>query len=57
MKDLSYVLQLAKELDVPVRTAELAMKYYQATAESEYAGRYFPAVIEIIARGGLEVKE
>lgn len=56
MKDLSYVLQLAKELDVPVRTAELAMKYYQATAESEYAGRYFPAVIEIIARGGLEAK-
>ena len=54
MKDLSYVLELASEQKVPVRAAELAMKYYQATAESGYSGRYFPAVIEVVSKGGLK---
>jgi 3-hydroxyisobutyrate dehydrogenase-like beta-hydroxyacid dehydrogenase len=54
MKDLSYSLQLAQELNVPARTAELAMRYYKATAEGGYAGKYFPAVIEIIDKGGIK---
>jgi 3-hydroxyisobutyrate dehydrogenase-like beta-hydroxyacid dehydrogenase len=53
MKDLSYMLQLAAEMKVPVRAAELAMKYYKATAEGGFAGKYFPAVIEVIAKGGI----
>jgi len=53
MKDLSYVLELAAEQKVTVRAAELAMRYYKATAESGFAGRYFPAVIEVVAKGGL----
>lgn len=53
MKDLSYVLELAKDMNVPARAAELAMRYYQATADGGYSGKYFPAVREIIEKGGL----
>jgi hypothetical protein len=41
-------------MNVPARAAELAMKYYQATIDGGYAGRYFPAVIEIIEKGGIK---
>jgi 3-hydroxyisobutyrate dehydrogenase-like beta-hydroxyacid dehydrogenase len=54
MKDLSYVLELAQEMNVPARAAELAMRYYKATAEGGYSGKYFPAVREIIEKGGIK---
>lgn len=54
VKDLSYALELAAQTNVPAHAAELAMKYYKATVDGGYAGKYFPAVIEIVAKGGLK---
>lgn len=50
LKDLSYVLELARDTGVSARVSELAERYYRATAENGFAGRYFPAVIEIVDR-------
>lgn len=55
LKDLGYVLELAGETGVAARVAELAQRYYAATARHGWSGRYFPAVIEVIDRNiGLE---
>lgn len=51
LKDIACVLELARQVGVRVRATELACQYYAATAESEFSGRYYPAVIEIIDRG------
>jgi len=48
IKDLSYVLELAKQVDVTPHVAELAKRYYTTTVEEGWGGRYFPAVIEVI---------
>jgi 3-hydroxyisobutyrate dehydrogenase-like beta-hydroxyacid dehydrogenase len=53
IKDLSYLLDLATELEVPARSLELALDYFRATAERGWAGRYFTAVIEVVANGGI----
>lgn len=53
LKDIGYVLELARETGVPARAAELAERYYRASVEGGLGGRYFPAVIELIERGGL----
>jgi 3-hydroxyisobutyrate dehydrogenase-like beta-hydroxyacid dehydrogenase len=50
LKDISYVLELAAQLGVPTRVTELARRYYQAAETHGYAGRYYPAVIEIVDR-------
>ena len=49
-KDLSYVLELASQVGVSAHVAQLAARYYRSTADNGYAGRYFPAVIEIVDR-------
>jgi len=51
MKDLGYVLELGKEQGIELRLTELARRYFQATAENGWSGRYFPAVIEIVDKG------
>ncbi|MEB2399121.1 MAG: NAD(P)-dependent oxidoreductase [Alcaligenaceae bacterium] len=51
LKDLSYVLELAAQTGLAAHVAELAQRYYAATATEGWSGRYFPAVIEIIDRG------
>jgi 3-hydroxyisobutyrate dehydrogenase-like beta-hydroxyacid dehydrogenase len=51
IKDLSYLLELASEMDSPARSMELALDYYKTASESGYSGRYFTAVIEVIAKG------
>lgn len=48
VKDLTYVLELAEQADVKARVATLARRYYETTAKSGWAGRYYPAVIEVI---------
>lgn len=48
VKDLSYVLELASQVGVKARVAELAERYYATTVNKGWAGRYFPAVIEVI---------
>lgn len=50
LKDIGYVLELAGQTGVATRITELAHRYYSATAQQGYSGRYFPAVIELIAR-------
>lgn len=51
LKDLSYVLELADQSDLAVHVTELAKRYYAATAQNGWSGRYFPAVIDVIDRG------
>ena len=50
LKDLSYVLELASQTGLSAHVIELAKRYYASTAENGWAGRYFPAVIEVIDR-------
>ena len=50
LKDISYVLELAGQTGVSAQVTELAKRYYIATAENGWSGRYFPAVIEVIDR-------
>jgi len=50
LKDLSYVLELATQTGVKAHVAELSQRYYAATADNGFGGRYFPAVIEVIDR-------
>jgi 3-hydroxyisobutyrate dehydrogenase-like beta-hydroxyacid dehydrogenase len=51
LKDIGYVLELAAQVGVAAHATELAQRYYAATASQGWAGRYFPAVIEIVDRG------
>ncbi|MEQ5817742.1 NAD(P)-dependent oxidoreductase [Marinobacter sp. NFXS11] len=48
LKDLGYMLELASQTGVSAHVTQLAERYYRATAENGWNGRYFPAVIEII---------
>ena len=57
LKDISYVLELAGQVGVSAHVTELAQRYYAATAKHGYAGRYYPAVIEIVDRDCLEGEE
>ena len=50
LKDIGYVLELAAQTKVSAPVTELAQRYYAATANNGWSGRYFPAVIEVIDR-------
>ena len=50
LKDLSYVLELADQTGLAAHAMQLAQRYYASTAKNGWAGRYFPAVIEVIDR-------
>jgi 3-hydroxyisobutyrate dehydrogenase-like beta-hydroxyacid dehydrogenase len=50
LKDIGYVLELASEVGVSARITQVARRYYEATAAHGWAGRYFPAVIEVVDR-------
>ncbi len=50
VKDLSYMLELADEVGVSARVAQMVRAYYDQTAKSGWSGRYFPSVIELIDR-------
>lgn len=50
IKDLGYMLELASQMNVSAHVTRLAERYYRATAEHGWAGRYYPAVIEVIDR-------
>ncbi len=51
LKDLSYVLELAGQMKVDTQVTRLSQRYYQATVDGGFSGRYFPAVIEIVDKG------
>ena len=48
LKDIGYVLELAHSTGVNAQVTELAQRYYTATAQNGFSGRYYPAVIEVI---------
>lgn len=50
LKDLGYMLELASQMGVSTHVTKLAERYYRATAENGWNGRYYPAVIEVIDR-------
>jgi 3-hydroxyisobutyrate dehydrogenase-like beta-hydroxyacid dehydrogenase len=50
LKDLSYALQLGRETDLPLAGAELARRFFELAADSEFATEYFPAIIKIVER-------
>ena len=51
LKDISYVLELARQVGVSTHVTELARRYYAAAASNGWSGRYYPAVIEVVDRG------
>jgi 3-hydroxyisobutyrate dehydrogenase-like beta-hydroxyacid dehydrogenase len=50
LKDIGYVLELGSQTGVATHVTDLARRYYASTAANGFSGRYFPAVIEVIAR-------
>jgi 3-hydroxyisobutyrate dehydrogenase-like beta-hydroxyacid dehydrogenase len=48
LKDIGYVLELASEVGVAAHATRLSQRYYTATAKSGWAGKYFPAVINVV---------
>ena len=55
LKDIGYLLALAKDHGVEPKAAEIARRYYEAARDQGLAGRYFPGVIEVVEKGGLGV--
>ena len=51
LKDIGYVLELARQVGVSAHVTELARRYYAAAASNGWSGRYYPAVIEVVDRG------
>jgi len=50
LKDIGYLLELAGEVGVAAHVSRLAQRYYAAAAANGWAGRYYPAVIEVVDR-------
>ena len=50
LKDLSYVLELAKQTGLNAHVTQLAQRYYESARQNGWSGRYFPAVIDVIER-------
>jgi 3-hydroxyisobutyrate dehydrogenase-like beta-hydroxyacid dehydrogenase len=51
LKDIGYLLELAGQVGVAAHVTQLAQRYYAAAAANGWAGRYYPAVIEVVDRG------
>jgi len=52
LKDLDYLLALARDVAVRPAVAELARRTYDAARRHGLSGRYFPGVIEYVDAGG-----
>ena len=48
LKDLGYMIELAKSCGVQPRLPAVVEGYYQAAVEKGLGGRYFPAIIQLI---------
>lgn len=53
LKDIGYVLELARSCKVAPHMAEMAQRYYQASIAAGGSGRYFPSVIEVVENSGV----
>ena len=52
LKDLDYVLELARDVNLRPAVSELARRTYDAACKQGLSGRYFPGVIEFVENGG-----
>jgi 3-hydroxyisobutyrate dehydrogenase-like beta-hydroxyacid dehydrogenase len=50
LKDLSYVIELAKSCGVEPKLPLVAEGYYKGAVEAGFGARYFPSIIELIDR-------
>ena len=50
LKDIGYVLELAQHTGTRTPLTQLAQRYYETAVEQGLGGRYFPVVIELVAR-------
>jgi 3-hydroxyisobutyrate dehydrogenase-like beta-hydroxyacid dehydrogenase len=50
LKDIGYVLELARHTGTRTPLTQLAQRYYEAAVAQGLGGRYFPVVIELVAR-------
>lgn len=57
LKDIGYVLELARSCKVTPRLAETTKRYYEASVARGDGGRYFPAVIEVVEDGSLSADQ
>lgn len=48
IKDLSYTIDLAEQMQVDPRMARLATSYYEAAVDAGIGAKYFPAIIELV---------
>ena len=48
LKDLGYAIELAEQMGVDARVAQLAATYYEAAIAQGIGDKYFPAIIETI---------
>ena len=57
LKDIGYMLELARDAGVPVQAAELTQRYYQDALAAGFGGRYFPVVLEMIEQRSTPLDE
>lgn len=50
LKDIGYTLELAEQMGVAAKLPQLAAEYYQAAIDEGMGDKYFPAIIELVAR-------
>lgn len=48
LKDLGYAIELAQQVGVEPRMAELAASYYERAIDAGIGDKYFPAIIELV---------
>lgn len=50
LKDLGYAIELAGEVGVTPRVAQLAVSFYEQAVEEGFGEEYFPAIIKLVDR-------
>ncbi|TAL00270.1 MAG: NAD(P)-dependent oxidoreductase [Rhodospirillaceae bacterium] len=51
LKDIGYLIELAKSCGVQPKVPATVQEYYRAAVEKGFGGRYFPAIIQLIDQG------
>ncbi len=54
LKDIDYLLEIARDTGTSVSVAEHVRRYYEAAISQGLSGRYFPSVIEVVEADGLQ---
>ena len=51
LKDIEYVLELARDTGVALPAAKTTRAYYTAAVEQGLGQQYFPGIIQVVERG------